>query len=158
MQSSSLEDVVSPGASFTSQRSTRSLAPAMAAIPQTAAMLESESQADIQPQSSAQTQLSTLTQFRTQTRSESHDGEAEVAAASEDAAAVVAGALSHEAGSEAAAEAGEGQGFSWGDATGSSELNAMGMTGRSASSRSTTRRRKVRKSNECNHRMQRCLT
>ena len=128
MQTSILEDVISPAASFTSQRSTKSMVPGTEAL----AMSESESQADTQSRS------------RTQTRSQSHGDEAEGAAYS--AAVAVAAEGNQEVSSVAAREAdaiGGEPTFAWGAGPRDSDMTSLGMTGRSASSRSTTQRRKV---------------
>ncbi len=128
MQTSIMEDVISPAGSFTSQRSTKSMVPGNEAL----AMSESESQADTQSRS------------RTQTRSQSHEDEGEGAASS---AAVVAAEGNQEVSPPAAREgdaAGGEPTAEWGAGTRDSDVTSLGMTGRSASSRSTTQRRKVR--------------
>ncbi len=128
MQTSITEDVISPAGSFTSQRSTKSMVPGTEAL----AMSEFESQADTQSRS------------RTQTRSQSHEDEAERAASS--AAVAVAAEGNQEVSPVAAREAdaaGGEQTFAWGTGIRDSDMTSLGMTGRSASSRSTTQRRKV---------------
>ena len=96
------------------------------------AMSGSGSQADTQPRS------------RTQTRSQSHEDEAEGAASSVEVAAAAEG--NQEAAPVAAREAdaaGRGPTFEWAAGTRDSGMTSLEMTGRSASSRSTTQRRKV---------------
>ena len=129
MQTSIMEDVISPAASFTSQWSTKSMVPGTEAL----AMSESESQAATQSRS------------RTQTRSQSHEDEAEGAGSSAVVAAAAEGnqEVSPEAAKEADAAGGQPI-FEWGTCTRDSDMTSLGMTGRSASSRSTTQRRKVR--------------
>ncbi|DBA73888.1 TPA: hypothetical protein ACH3X2_009539 [Trebouxia sp. C0005] len=122
-----MEDVMSPAGSFTSQRSTKSMVPGTEAL----AMSGSGSQADTQPRS------------RTQTRSQSHEDEAEGAASSVEVAAAAEG--NQEAAPVAAREAdaaGRGPTFEWAAGTRDSGMTSLEMTGRSASSRSTTQRRK----------------
>lgn len=130
LQATILEDVVSPAASFRSQRSVRSMVPGTEAAPQDVAMSGTKSQADSESRS----------------RSESQEEEETEGAASP--AGVIAAAeesnLSDEAGHGPSNEAAAEQTFGWGVATRESELDSLGMTGRSASSKSTTRRRKVR--------------
>ena len=124
-----MEDVISPAASFTSQRSAKSMVPGTEAL----ARSESESQADTQSRS------------RTQTRSQSHEDEAEGAASSAVVAVAADGnqEVSPVAAREADAAGGEPT-FEWGTGTRDSDRTSLGMTGRSASSKSTTQRRKVR--------------
>ncbi|DBB04488.1 TPA: hypothetical protein ACH3X1_012586 [Trebouxia sp. C0004] len=108
-----MEDVISPDASFTSQRSTKSMVPGTEAL----AMSESESHADTQ------------SRLRTQTRSQSHEDEAEGAASSA-AAAEGNQEVSPVAAREADASGG-GPTLEWGAGTRDS-----------ACSKSTTQRRK----------------
>ena len=106
------------------------MVPGTEATPQDVAISDIKSQADSQSHS----------------RSESHEEEETEGAAS--TAGVTAAAeesnLSDEAGHGASNEAAAEQTFRWGVATRESELDSLGMTGRSASSKSTIRRRKVR--------------
>lgn len=129
MQTSIMEDVISPAGSFTSQRSTKSMVPGTEGL----AMSESELRADTQ------------TRSRTQTRSQSHEDEADTAASS---AAVAVAAEGYQEVSPVAAREDDAAGgeptFVWGAGTRDSDMTRLGMTGRSASSRSTTQRRKVR--------------
>ena len=129
MQTSITEDVISPVGSFTSQRSTKSMVPGT----ETLAMSESAFQADTQSRS------------RTQTRSQSHEDEADAAASSAAVAAAAEGnqEVSPVAAREADAAGGEPT-VEWGAGTRASDVTSLGMTGRSASSRSTTQHRKVR--------------
>jgi len=129
MQTSIMEDVISPAASFTSQRSTKSIVPGTEAF----ATSESESQAGTQLRS------------RTQTRSQSHEDEAEGAASSAAVAVAAEGnqGMPAVAAREVDAAGGEPT-FEWGAGTRDSEMTSLGMTGRSASSRTITQRRKVR--------------
>ncbi|KAL0054000.1 hypothetical protein WJX82_002103 [Trebouxia sp. C0006] len=126
-ETSITEDVISPVGSFTSQRSTKSMVPGT----ETLAMSESASQADTQSRS------------RTQTRSQSHEDEADAAASSAAVAAAAEGnqEVSPVAAREADAAGGEPT-VEWGAGTRASDVTSLGMTGRSASSRSTTQHRK----------------
>lgn len=132
-----MDDVVSPGASFTSQHSTRSWIPETRAGPQ-ASGPDSESHADAQLQSRTQTQSES--ESLAQARSASHEEEATSAAPSTAAESL---SVSHDGGMKVDFATAGGSGFAWGHGTGHSELNALGMTGRSGSSKSTTRHRKV---------------
>lgn len=101
---------------------------------------------EVAPQNVATSGTKSQADSLSHSRSESHEEEETEGAASTAgvAAAAEESNLSDEAGRGASKEAAAEQTFGWDVATRESELDGLGMTGRSASSKSTTRRRKVR--------------
>ena len=126
-QGSIAGELVSPAASFTSQRSTRSLAPGLeAAVTLDASVHDSPSG-----------------QSRSASRTRSQSREAEAHTATSPAADLTADEADV-MGDEADDAAADGmQSVTWGASISQSELVDMFLTGRTASSRSATRRRKV---------------
>lgn len=104
----------------------------------------------------AESQPRSQTQSRPEIRSGSQEAEAEPAPATHAASSAATNAAALSGVSRmidiegADAEAGQ-QDLMWGNGTGSSELGALGITGRSVSSKSGTRRRKVSASLACLH-------
>ena len=135
LQGDAPEGVVSPTASF-----------AGAALSVRGGGLGSRGSAEAP---AAESQPQSETQSRPQTRSGSQEAEAEPSSATDAApsaansAAVASGMSCVDDMEGADVEAGL-QDLTWGNGTGSSELSALGMTKRSVSSKSGTRRRKVR--------------